>query len=155
MKISSRAFREYEMMPAKYTCQGQDVSPPLSFSEVPEKTKSLALILVDPDAPSGKFVHWVIYNIPPETRELEENIKKTDKLADGTLQGRNDFGRIGYGGPCPPFGTHRYYFKLYAIDTLLNLKPGAKETELLKVLFHHNIAEAHFMGKYSKQTVKV
>lgn len=142
-------------MPVKYTCQGQDISPPLSFSDVPAHTKSLALILVDPDAPSGKFVHWVIYNIPPETAELEENIKKTAKFADGTMQGLNDFGRIGYGGPCPPFGTHRYYFKLYALDTLLNLKPGVKETDLLKVLFHHNIAEAHFMGKYSKQTVKV
>jgi len=142
-------------MPAKYTCQGQDISPPLSFSDVPAHTKSLALILVDPDAPSGKFVHWVIYNIPSETMELEENIKKTAKLTDGTMQGLNDFGRIGYGGPCPPFGTHRYYFKLYALDTLLNLKPGVKETDLLKVLFHHNIAEAHFMGKYSKQTVKV
>lgn len=142
-------------MPAKYTCQGQDISPPLSFSDVPAHTKSLALILVDPDAPSGKFVHWVIYNIPPEKAELEENIKKTAKFEDGTMQGLNDFGSIGYGGPCPPFGTHRYYFKLYAMDTLLNLKPGVKETDLLKVLFHHNIAEAHFMGKYSKQTVKV
>ena len=142
-------------MPVKYTCQGQDISPPLSFSDVPAHTKSLALILVDPDAPSGKFVHWVIYNIPPETAELEENIKKNANFADGTMQGLNDFGRIGYGGPCPPFGTHRYYFKLYALDTLLNLKPGVKETDLLKVLFHHNIAEAHFMGKYSKQTVKV
>jgi Raf kinase inhibitor-like YbhB/YbcL family protein len=155
MKISSRAFKEFEIMPAKYTCQGQDISPPLSFSDVPAHTRSLALILVDPDAPSGKFVHWVIYNIPSETMELEENIKKTAKLTDGTMQGLNDFGRIGYGGPCPPFGTHRYYFKLYALDTLLNLKPGVKETDLLKVLFHHNIAEAHFMGKYSKQTVKV
>ncbi len=144
-----------EMIPAKYTCQGEDVSPPLSMMDVPEKTRSLALILVDPDAPSGKFVHWVMYNIPPETRELEENIKKTDKLPDGTMQGINDYGRIGYGGPCPPFGTHRYYFKLYALDTILNVAPGVRETDLLKVLFHHNIAEAHFMGKYSKQTVKV
>lgn len=155
MKIFSRAFEEYEMIPTKYTCQGQNVSPPLSFSDVPEEAKSLALILVDPDAPSGKFVHWVMFNIPPVTRELDENIEKVGKLEDGTLQGTNDFGRIGYGGPCPPYGTHRYYFKLYALDTLLNLKPGARENELLKVLFHHNIAEAHFMGKYSKQTVKI
>jgi Raf kinase inhibitor-like YbhB/YbcL family protein len=155
MKIFSRSFTEGEMIPAKYTCQGEDVSPPLSMVDVPEKTRSLALILVDPDAPSGKFVHWVMYNIPPETRELKENIKKTDKLPDGTMQGINDSGRIGYGGPCPPFGTHRYYFKLYALDTLLNVAPGVRETDLLKVLFHHNIAEAHFMGKYSKQTVKV
>jgi Raf kinase inhibitor-like YbhB/YbcL family protein len=155
MKIYSHAFKEYDTMPAKYTCQGQDISPPLSFEDVPEKTKSLALILVDPDAHSGKFVHWIVYNIPPEKRELEENVKKISILEDGTLQGTNDFGRIGYGGPCPPYGTHRYYFKLYALDTSLNLKPGARETELLKVIFHYNIAEAHFMGKYSKQTVKV
>lgn len=155
MKISSRAFSEYEMIPVKYTCQGQNISPPLSFSEVPDKARSLALILVDPDAPSGKFVHWVLFNIPPDTRELNENIEKKEMLEDGTLQGTNDFARIGYGGPCPPFGTHRYYFKLYALDTLLNLKPGANESEMLRVLFHHNIAEAHFMGKYSKQTVKI
>lgn len=155
MNISSRAFTEYEMIPAKYTCQGQNISPPLSFSGVPEEAKSLALILVDPDAPSGKFVHWVLFNIPPDTRELDENIEKKGMLEDGTLQGTNDFARIGYGGPCPPFGTHRYYFKLYALDALLNLKPGARENELLRVLFHHNIAEAHFMGKYSQQTVKI
>jgi Raf kinase inhibitor-like YbhB/YbcL family protein len=154
MKITSRAFTEFEMIPAKYTCQGTNISPPLLFSEVPEEAKSLALILVDPDASSGKFVHWVMFNIPPDTREIFENIEKKGMLEDGTLQGTNDFAQIGYGGPCPPFGTHRYYFKLYALDTLLNLKPGAGENELLKVLFHHNIAEAHFMAKYSKQTIK-
>jgi hypothetical protein len=154
MKIWSKTFEEGESIPSRYTCQGEDISPPLSFSDVPEKTISLALILVDPDAPSGKFVHWIMYNIPPDTSELEEDIKKIEKLDNGTLQGRNDFGRIGYGGPCPPYGTHRYYFKLYALDTMLNLQPGVNETELLKVIFHHNIAEAHFKGIYSKQTEK-
>lgn len=155
MKISSRAFKEFEMIPAKYTCQGQDVSPPISIVDVPEHTRSMALILVDPDAPTGKFVHWVMYNIPPDTVELDENIKKIGKLENGTMQGVNDFGHVGYGGPCPPFGIHRYYFKLYALDTSLNLAPGARENDLLKIIFHHNIAEAHFMGKYSKNTVRV
>jgi Raf kinase inhibitor-like YbhB/YbcL family protein len=155
MKIWSKAFEEGERIPSKYTCKGQDISPPLSFSDVPEKTKSLALILVDPDAPSGKFVHWVVYNIHPDITDLEENIQKTEKLKNGIYQGNNDFGRVGYGGPCPPYGTHRYYFKLYALDTILDFRPGVRETELLKVIFHHNIAEAHFKGIFSKESQKL
>ncbi len=148
MKIFSKAFKESEKIPPKYTCDGEDVSPPITFSGVPEGTGSLALICVDPDAPSGKWVHWLIYNIPSDLSELKENISKKGKLESGMLQGTNDFGRIGYGGPCPPGGTHRYYFKLYALDTMLNLEAGITEKELLKAIFNHNIAEAHFMGKY-------
>ena len=149
MKISSNAFKDSEMIPSKYTCDGEDISPPINFSEVPEGARSLALICVDPDAPSGKWVHWLIYNIPVDMSELKENVAKKEKLAGGILQGINDFGRIGYGGPCPPGGTHRYYFKLYALDTILNLEPGITEKELLKAIFNHNIAETHFTGKYS------
>ena len=155
MKIWSKAFEEVGKIPLKYTCHGQDISPPISISDVPVNTQSLALILVDPDAPSGKFVHWVVYNIPPDIMELNENIEKIEKLDNGIIQGINDFGRIGYGGPCPPFGTHRYYFKLYALDTRLKVLSGIRETDLLKVIFHHNIAESHFKGIYGKQTQKV
>jgi Raf kinase inhibitor-like YbhB/YbcL family protein len=152
MKLSSKAFNDSEMIPVKYTCQGPNVSPPLTLSDIPEKTKSLALILVDPDAPSGKFVHWVVYNIPPEITELEENLEKKGRLANGILQGINDFGQLGYGGPCPEKGTHRYYFKLYALDTVLDLEPGTRETDLLKILFHHNIAVANLKGRFAMVT---
>jgi len=149
MKIYSTAFKDSEMIPSKYTCDGEDISPPINFSEVPESARSLALICVDPDAPSGKWVHWLIYNIPADMSELKENVAKKEKPEGEILQGINDFGRIGYGGPCPPGGTHRYYFKLYALDTILNLEAGITEKELLKAIFNHNIAETHFMGKYS------
>lgn len=152
MKLSSNAFNDSELIPVKYTCQGLDVSPPLEISGIPEETESLALILVDPDAPSGKFVHWIVYNIPPEVSGLEENLEKTGKLTNGILQGTNDFGRTGYSGPCPGTGIHRYYFKLYALDTVLDLKPGVRETDLLKVLFHHNIAVANLKGRFGMVT---
>lgn len=148
MKLSSNTFNDSDLVPVKYTCQGLDVSPPLEISGIPEETESLALILVDPDAPSGKFVHWIVYNIPPEVTRLEENLEKTGRLANGILQGTNDFGQIGYSGPCPGKGIHRYYFKLYALDTVLDLEPGVRETDLLKVLFHHNIAAANLKGRY-------
>ena len=112
MEIKSPAFSEGQAIPSKYTCDGKDVSPPITWSETPRGTKSLALIADDPDAPMGTWVHWVIYNLPPGTRQLPEELPTDGRLPDGTIQGKTDFGRAGYGGPCPPSGTHRYFFRL-------------------------------------------
>jgi hypothetical protein len=139
------------MIPSKYTCDGADISPPLAWSGLPEGTKSIAIINDDPDAPMGTWVHWVIYNIPPTAQGLAEDIKRVEKLPDGTLQGKNSWGRIGYGGPCPPGGTHRYFFKIYALDKMLNLKPGATKEELLTAMKGHILAQAQFYGKYSRK----
>ncbi len=150
MKLVSSAFSEGGMIPSQYTCDGKDISPPLSWSEVPEGTKSFALICDDPDAPMGTWVHWVIYNIPDTTRQLPEAVPTTERLQDGSFQGKNDFKRFGYGGPCPPGGTHRYFFKLYALDTMLDLKPGATKAQLLEAMKGHILAEAQLMGKYGR-----
>jgi len=149
MKITSNACREGEMIPRKHTCDGPDLSPQLAWADLPERTESLALICDDPDAPSGTWVHWVIFNVPFGTRELPEGIPGEEELPDGTRQGRNDFRRIGYGGPCPPGGTHRYYFKLYALDTILDKEAGATKDELLEVMEGHVISSVSLMGRYS------
>ncbi|NOX87639.1 MAG: YbhB/YbcL family Raf kinase inhibitor-like protein [Calditrichaeota bacterium] len=151
MKLTSSVFEEGSMIPSKYTCDGADVSPPLAWSDVPDKTKSFALISDDPDAPMGTWVHWVIYNIPDSVRQLPEGVPADEKLKNGAVQGTNDFRRIGYGGPCPPSGVHRYYFKLYALDTMLNLKPGATKAELLKAMEGHILGKTELMGKYSRK----
>jgi hypothetical protein len=151
MEIRSSAFKEGELIPSKYTCDGPDISPPLEWSNVPEGTKAFALISDDPDAPVGTWVHWVIFNIPGHEHKLEENVPKTEVLKNGARQGKNDFGRIGYGGPCPPGGTHRYYFKLYALKKELDLKPGSTKRELLKAMEGYVLAEAYLMGKYSRR----
>ena len=117
---------------------------------VPEQAQSLALIAEDPDAPGGVFTHWLLYNIPPGVKELPEDVRRDETLPNGARQGINDFGKIGYGGPCPPGGTHRYYFKLYALDTLLDLKPGATKEQLLDAIQGHLLAETEVMGKYSR-----
>jgi hypothetical protein len=150
MEIKSKAFEEGGMIPKKYTCDGMDVSPPLMWASVPEGTKSLALICDDPDAPRGTWVHWVIFDIPVETRELPENIPPQRTLANGAKQGINDFRKIGYGGPCPPGGTNRYYFKLYALDTKINLESGATKAELLKAMEGHILSESQLMGRYKR-----
>ncbi len=150
IKITSPAFSEGNMIPEKYTCDGQDVSPPLLWESGPEETKSVALINDDPDAPAGTWVHWVIFNIPPNTRNLEEHIPLHKTLSNGAKQGTNDFRRIGYGGPCPPGGTHRYYFKIYALDTMLDLDEGATKAQLLKAMEGHILDEGQLMGKYSR-----
>ena len=113
-------------------------------------TKSFALICDDPDAPSGTYVHWVIFNLPANIRELSENIPKKETLENGVIQGKNDFGKTGYGGPCPPGGTHRYYFKLYALDTILEGKPGITKRELLKIMESHVLEESQLMGRYKR-----
>ena len=150
IKIKSEAFEEGGMIPKKYTCDGEDASPPLSWTGVPEGTEALALICDDPDAPVGTWVHWVIFNIPPDTTGLSENIPPERVLESGARQGRNDFGNIGYGGPCPPRGTHRYYFKLYALDKKVDLEPGATKDELLKAMEGHILAEGRLMGRYKR-----
>jgi len=150
IKVKSEAFEEGGMIPKKYTCDGEDTSPPLSWTGVPEGTEALALICDDPDAPVGTWVHWVIFNIPPDTTGLSENIPPERVLESGARQGRNDFGNIGYGGPCPPRGTHRYYFKLYALDKKVDLEPGATKDELLKAMEGHILAEGRLMGRYKR-----
>lgn len=150
IQILSSAFEEGGMIPRQYTCDGQDISPDLSWSAVPEGTQSVALIMDDPDAPSGTFVHWVLYGLPAERHELTQSMPHDKTLASGARQGINDFGKIGYGGPCPPSGTHRYYFTLYALDTDLDLPPGASKAELLDAMEGHILAEGQIMGKYER-----
>ncbi len=151
IKLSSGAFAEGGLIPAAYTCVGRNVSPPLAWAGVPAETKTLALVVDDPDAPRGPWVHWVVYNLPAATKELSAGVQALSELADGGRQGKNDFGQIGYGGPCPPDGTHRYYFKLYALNTTLNLPAGATKQELLKAMYGHILDEGQLMGRYKKQ----
>ena len=150
-KLTSPAFEEEGMIPKKYTCDAEDISPPLTWESVPEGTKSLAIICDDPDAPVGTWVHWVLFNLPPDTKKLIEEVSTTETLENGAKQGTNDFGNIGYGGPCPPGGTHRYFFKLYAMDIMLNLEAGIKKTDLLNAMEGHIIFETQLMGKYTRQ----
>ncbi len=151
IKITSSAFAEGGMIPSKYTCDGADVSPPLQWDAVPEGTKSIALISDDPDAPMGTWVHWVIFGLPAETRELAENIPADETLPNGAKQGITDFGRVGYGGPCPPSGTHRYFFKIYALDTELQIDASAGKRGLLKAMEGHILAQGQLMGKYKRK----
>lgn len=148
--MKSSAFEEGGTIPSKYTCDGKDVSPQLAWSSIPEGTKSLALICDDPDAPMGTWVHWVVYNLPPDMEELAEALPAQKSFENGSRQGINDFRKIGYGGPCPPGGTHRYYFKLYALDTVLDLEAGATKKQLLAAMEGHILARAQLMGKYKR-----
>ncbi len=150
MKLTSISFKEGELIPQKHTCDGQNISPHLSWSDIPANTKSLALISDDPDAPAGDWVHWVIYNIPPTITELKEGFPRDKELSNGIKQGKNDFGKIGYDGPCPPGGTHRYYFKLYALDNILDKDFGLTKKELLKAMEGHILSETLLMGKYKR-----
>ena len=150
-KLTSSAFEEGGMIPKKYTCDAEDVSLPLTWGTVPEGTKSLILICDDPDAPVRTWVHWVLYDIPSDVKELPESVPDDDTLENGAKQGTNDFGNLGYGGPCPPSGTHRYFFKLYALDSMLELEPGKTKAEVLDAMEGHLLAETQLIGKYSKQ----
>ena len=151
LHLSSPAFQEGDRIPTKYTCQGQDVSLPLAWGEPPERTQSLALILDDPDAPGAVFTHWVILNIPPDSRELPEAVPTQAQLPSGALQGKNDFGRIGYGGPCPPPGRpHRYLFILYALDQPLDLTAGASKKQVLDAMQGHILAQGQLTGTYQR-----
>jgi len=148
--INSTAFAEGGMVPKKYTCDGADVSPELTWTGAPAGTQSLALIADDPDAPVGTWTHWISWNIPPG-HALPEGVAKSETLGDGTRQGKNDFGRVGYGGPCPPSGKpHRYFFKLFALDTRLDVKPGAGRRELESAMKGHVLAQTQVMGRYGR-----
>ena len=144
MKLSSNAFENNGIIPQIYTCDGEDVSPPLTISGVPDKAKSLALVMDDPDAPTGTFTHWVVWNISPQKSQFT----KGEKLE--FPEGRTDFGDTGYGGPCPPSGTHRYFFKLYALDSTLDLKPGATREQLELAMNNHTIENTTLIGKYAR-----
>lgn len=152
--LTSGAFTTGGVIPAKYSCDGADVSPPLAWSGMPPGTAAFALIADDPDAPAGTWVHWVLFNLPANVTALPEGVAKTDQLADfgGALQGKNDFRRVGYGGPCPPPGkTHRYFFRLYALDAALPLKAGATKQDVERAMRGHVLAETLLMGTYARQ----
>jgi hypothetical protein len=150
IKITSTAFAEGSMIPKRYTCDGEDVSPPLAWSGVPDGTKSLALICDDPDAPMGTWIHWVLFNIPADRKELPTSVPPQKVIESGAKHGVNDFRKFGYGGPCPPGGTHRYYFKLYALDTELELEAGVTKAQLLKAMEGHILAQGQLMGRYKR-----
>ena len=152
MKITSPAFEEGKPIPAKHTCDGKDVSPPLKWTGVPAAAKTLALTVDDPDAPVGDWFHWILYNLPVSTTELPEGLPKSENLPKGGKQGMNDFKRLGYGGPCPPPGKpHRYFFKLYALDVQLNLPANITGKEFLNALTNHVIAQTTIMGTYERK----
>jgi hypothetical protein len=151
LQISSTAFLEGGSIPKKYTCDSEDISPPLAWNGVPAGTKSLALIADDPDAPMGTWVHWVLFDIPASLSSLPEAVAKTPTVQGIGTQGKNDFGKTGYGGPCPPRGKpHRYFFKLYALDTALNLKAGASKAEVENAMRGHILGQGQLMGTYSR-----
>lgn len=145
MNVTSSAFQEGANIPSKFSCDGANSSPPLQISDVPSEAKSLVLIVDDPDAPSGLFTHWVVWNISPQTSTIAEG-----SVPKG-VQGTNDFGKSGYGGPCPPSGTHRYYFKIFALDRELDLPSGAKRGQLDAAMKGHVIAQGELMGRYSRK----
>ena len=145
MKITSSAFQQGANIPSKFSCDGPNTSPPLQISDVPGEAKSVVLIVDDPDAPSGLFTHWAVWNISPQTSTIAEG--STPKGVHGT----NDFGKSGYGGPCPPSGAHRYYFKIFALDRELDLPVGAKRSQLDAAMKGHVIAQGELMGRYAKK----
>ena len=145
MKITSSAFQEGGNIPSKFTCDGGDSSPPLQIAEIPSGAKSLVLVVDDPDAPSGLFTHWIVWNISHQTNAIAEG------SAPKGVQGTSDFGKSGYGGPCPPSGTHRYYFKIFALDRELNLPSGTKRNQLDAAIKGHVVAQGELMGRYSRK----
>ncbi len=151
LTITSPSFAEGGMIPKKFTCDDADISPALEIKGVPEGTKSLALIADDPDAPVGIWVHWVVYNLPPDTKKLDEAMPKDATLKNGARQGVTDFGRTGYGGPCPPGGTHRYYFKVYALDTMLTVAGKGTKKEVEAAMKGHILTQGQLMGTYARQ----
>ncbi|MHA2275763.1 MAG: YbhB/YbcL family Raf kinase inhibitor-like protein [Candidatus Kariarchaeaceae archaeon] len=150
MEVLSSVFNDGAMIPDKYTCDDIDISPPLKWSSVPDGTKTFAIICDDPDAPMGTWVHWVLFNLPANINELSEDVPLLEILPNGAKQGRNDFGKIGYGGPCPPGGTHRYYFKIYALSEELKVEAGITKSELLKAMGGHILSEGQLMGRYKR-----
>jgi len=152
MELTSDAFIAGAAIPQKFTCEGKDASPPLKWSGVPAQAKSLALVADDPDAPVGTWVHWVLFDLPANATALPEDLPKTQHTSLGAKQGLNDFKRLGYGGPCPPPGKpHRYFFKLYALDVLLDLKPGSTKKEVERAMADHIINQTQLMGTYQRK----
>ncbi|MGD2085437.1 MAG: YbhB/YbcL family Raf kinase inhibitor-like protein [Candidatus Aminicenantes bacterium] len=150
MKILSSAFQHEGMIPDKFSCKGQDISPPLKWENADAGTKSFALICDDPDAPMGTWDHWLLFNIPASVTELREGVPAQAELPNGARHGKNSWGRKDYGGPCPPGGTHRYFFKFYALDTLLDLEPGVSKKELMSAMQGHILAQTELMGKFKR-----
>ena len=148
--LTSTAFTDGGTIPKDYTCDGRDISPPLAWDKIPEGTKSLSVICDDPDAPVGTWVHWVLFNIPATINELPQSMPKDKDLKNGARHGMNDFRKLGYGGPCPPGGTHRYYFKIYALDVVLSQESGLTKDELLSAMKGHILAEGQLMGRYKR-----
>ncbi len=146
MKISSTAFENNSLIPSKYTCEGQEINPPLEFKDVPEDTKSLVLIVDDPDAPMKTWIHWTIWNIDAKTTQILQN-----SCPKGAVEGITSFGRTGYGGPCPPSGTHRYFFKLFALDKMLDLSPNSHARDIESTIEGHIIRKAELIGLYKKK----
>jgi Raf kinase inhibitor-like YbhB/YbcL family protein len=150
LTVMSTAFAVGAAIPPKYTCMGEDVSPPLAWRDVPEGAQSIAVISDDPDAPAGDWVHWLIFNLPPDTTELAEGIPSSPRLDSGAVQGTTDWGKPGYRGPCPPSGTHRYFFKVYALDTMLDLGQSARKSDLLRAMEGHILAKGELMGTFRR-----
>ncbi len=151
LELKSPDFSSRASIPRQFTCDGADISPALAWNGSPGGTRSFALIADDPDAPVGTWVHWVLFDLPANARALPQNVPKQEQLADGSRQGRNDFRKIGYGGPCPPPGKpHRYFFKLYALDTKLNLQPGAAKKDVERAMQGHILAQGEWMGLYGR-----
>jgi Raf kinase inhibitor-like YbhB/YbcL family protein len=151
LQLSSTAFRDGQPIPPKHTCDGKDVSPDLAWSDAPRGTNSFSLIADDPDAPAGTWVHWVIYELPGDARWLPAGVPQDPVLSNGARQGMNDFGKIGYNGPCPPRGpAHRYFFKLYALNSHTGLKSGASKDELERAMKGHVLGQATLTGKFGR-----
>jgi len=153
MQLTSAAFQQGAEIPSQYTSDGKDISPELSWKDAPAGTKSFVLIVHDPDAPRpGGFTHWVVYNIPSEAGHIEENTPNEERIIGLALQGKNDAGKIGYMGPAPPSGTHRYFFRLFAVDQLVGLPPGATHKEVSAAIRGHILGQAELMGTYEKKS---
>ena len=153
MQLTSTAFQHEAAIPVQFTCDGDNISPELTWSDAPRETKSFALIMHDPDAPKpGGFTHWIMYDIPASVAALKPNMPKDERIPGTGVQGENDFGVIGYMGPCPPSGAHRYNLRLYALDVELGLMPGASHKKLLRAMQDHILEEAELMGKYARKS---
>lgn len=151
IKVTSIDFKEGELIPSLFTCEGENISPQISWVDYPKNTKSFALIADDPDAPMGTWVHWVVYNIPSNISELKQNFPLDKEFPNGIKQGITDFAKTGYGGPCPPSGIHRYFFKVYALDTILNAPNKLTKKDLLKAMEGHILAKGELIGKYRRK----
>lgn len=150
IQVRSPAFSDGEMIPDRYTCTGDGASPPIEWDTPGDSVQSFALICDDPDAPMGTFTHWVVYDLPPDVHKLPERVPNEDALPNGGVHGINSLHKTGYTGPCPPSGTHRYFFKVFALDKKLDLKPGAGKEKVLREMEGHIVGEGQLMGRYTR-----